>query len=420
MHPQSVGRAPATSPHPRPGTARRSVLIRWTGAFLAACLVAGPAARAAELRPGAPESYTVRPADTLWSISGRFLRDPWRWREVWRANTDVSDPDLIYPGDVLRLTMVDGQPRIGVDRGGETVVGYRGGMRVVRLGPKVRSSLLKGAIPTIPIAYIAPFLTQPYVAQSDQIKRASYVVGFPDEHLVAGVGDSVYVRRIDTVKPDRFQILRPGEALRDPKTNETLGYLATFVASAALERTGDPAKMKVLRMEREVGVGDRVIPASQDEPLRNFFPRPAPRGLRPEILAVLNGVTQVGQFDVVIINAGTRERVESGHVFEVFQGGTKETDLVRQGGGDWDSWKEETPLSTSFWYGDNQEIRRWRHDGAVPPTVDVRPNRSTYIRPFERSGLLMVFRVFERVSFAIVLEAKRAMHVHDRIAPPPI
>ncbi|WP_295444614.1 LysM domain-containing protein [uncultured Thiodictyon sp.] len=419
MRPQSVCPATAT----RTPTPHLATSLLWAGALLAACLLIGPAARAAELRPGAPETYTVRPGDTLWGISARFLRDPWHWREVWQANTDVSNPNLIYPGDVLRLTMVDGHPRIAVDRGGESVVGHRGGMRVVRLAPQVRTTSLKEAIPTIPIAYIGPFLTQPYVAESDQIKGAPYVVGFPDEHIVVGVGDAAYVRRIDKVKPDRFQILRPGEALRDPKTNEPLGYLATFVASVALERTGDPAKVRVLRMEREVAIGDRVIPASAEEPLRNFFPRPAPRGLRPEILSVLNGVTQVGQYDVVIINAGTRDRLEPGHVFEVFQGGTKQTDQVRQNGSDW-NWKEESPLSTEFWYGANQEIRGWRHDAPdsdapVPPTVDVRPRRSTYIQPFERSGLLMVFRAFERVSFAIILEANRPMHVHDRIAPPP-
>lgn len=424
MHRQSACPATTRRPHARPATSWLAVALLWAGALLAACLLPGLAVHAAELRPGAPESYTVRPSDTLWSIAGRFLREPWRWREVWQANTDVSNPNLIYPGDVLRLTMVDGQPRIRADRGGETVLGYRGGMRVVKLAPQVRAISLKEAIPTIPISYIGAFLTQPYVANSDQIKRAPYVVGFPDEHIVGGVGDAAYVRRIDTAKPDRFQVLRPGEALRDPKTNESLGFLATFVASVALERTGDPAKVRVLRMEREVAIGDRVIPASMDEPLKNFFPRPAPRGLRAEILAVLNGVTQVGQYDVVVINLGTRERLEPGQVFEVFQGGSKETDQVLQNGASAWNWKQESPLSTEFWYGANQEIRGWRHaapdsDAPVPPTVDVRPRRSTYIQPFERSGLLMVFRAFERVSFAIILEANRPMHIHDWIAPPP-
>jgi hypothetical protein len=240
---------------------------------------------------------------------------------------------------------------------------------------------------------------------------------------MAGVGDSVYVRRIDDTTHARYQILRPGDALRDPRTNESLGFLATFVATVALERTGDPAKVRVVESEREVAIGDRVIPAAMDEPLTNFFPRPAPAGTRAQILAVLNGVSQVGQFDVVVINAGTRERIEPGQILEVFQGGTKTTDQVRQGGFNWD-WREESPLSTTFWYGENQKIRRFRHDepdpnAPFPPTVDVRPLRSTFITPFERSGILMVFRTFERLSFGIILDASRAMHIRDRLAPPP-
>lgn len=400
---------------------RRSAAV--VVAALAAVLAWMPAVRAADLVPGAPQTYTVRPGDTVWSIAASYLREPWRWREVWRGG---GDGDLLYPGDVLRLTMVGGQPRVSKDgggAGGERELGRQGGMRVVKLSPRLRVSSLKAAIPTIPVAAIGPFLTQPYVAESDQIRGAPYVVGFADEHIVAGVGDTVYVRRIDSTVHERYQILRPGEALRDPRTNESLGFLATYVAAVALERTGDPAKVRIIESEIEVSIGDRVIPAAMDEPLTNFFPRPGPPGLRAQILAVLNGVTQVGQFDVVVINAGTREHIEPGQVFEVFQGGTKTPDQVRQGLFDWD-WREETPLSTSFWYGNNWKFRRFRHgepdpNAPFPPTVDVRPQRSTFIKPFERSGLLMVFRTFERLSFGIILDANRAMHIRDRLAPPP-
>ncbi|HYN79797.1 MAG TPA: LysM domain-containing protein [Lamprocystis sp. (in: g-proteobacteria)] len=395
------------------------------GVALAVTLLGGSArVSAVELLPDAPTSYTVNAGDTLWSIAGRFLRDPWRWRELWASNAGPGDPDLIYPGDVLRLSTVDGQPRLGVDRGGESAGGYRGGMRVVKLSPRVRVSALRDAVPTIPIASIGPFLTQPYVANSDQIKRAPYVVGFPDEHIVAGVGDAVYVRRIEDTVTDQFQVLRPGDALRDPQTNEILGYESVFVANVALERVGDPAKVRVLRAEREVAIGDRVIPAAQEETLSNFYPRPAPAGLRGQILSVLNGVTQVAHLDVVVINLGTRERLEPGHIFDIYQGGNKVLDQVRSGGANIWAWREESPLSGSFWFGNDWTTRSWRHappdDSApIPPTTDMRRQRGTYIHPFERSGVLMVFRTFERVSFAIVLDATRAMHINDQIAPPP-
>lgn len=391
--------------------------------LLVAALLLAPCLQAAELAPGAPESYVVRPGDTLWSIAGRFLRDPWRWREVWRSNTDLPNPDRIYPGDVIRLTMVNGQPRIGVDRGGEREVGSRGGMRVVKLSPRVRVSSLEAEIPTIPIASIAPFLTQPYVAESDDIRDAPYVVGFPDEHIVAGLGDSFYVRRIDDTTNQRFQVLRPGAAYRDPDTNEILGYEAAFVANADLERVGDPAKLQVVRVEKEISIGDRVIPAARDEPLSNFYPRPAPLGLRGRIIAVLNGVSQVGRYDIVVINRGTEDRVEVGAVFEVYRGGTKERDQVRQGGFD-TNWREQGPFSKELWLGSDTKIEGFLHDEPdantpLPPTVHISKPDATYIKPYERSGVLMVFRAFDRVSFALVLEANRTMRVQDRIGSPP-
>ncbi|MGE5153432.1 MAG: LysM peptidoglycan-binding domain-containing protein [Bdellovibrio bacteriovorus] len=383
--------------------------------LLAALTAFAPGALAATLKADAPDTYVVQPGDTLWSIAGRYLEDPWRWREVWRGSS-ASNPDLIFPGDVLRLSMRDGQPSIGVDGEGERETGGRGGIRVVKLSPRVRVTALQEAIPTIPIASIAPFLTQPVVAETDKVRRAPYVVGFPEERIVAGVGDSVYVRRIDDTRSQRFQILRPGDSLEDPETNETLGHLAVFVASAELERTGDPAKLRILRSERETAIGDRVIPAAIEEPLTNFYPRPAPTGMRGRIIAVLNGVSQIGQYDVVVLNKGTKDGVERGSVFEVFQGGGKERDQVLTGGSDF-NWRDESPLSTEFWYGANAKLFRWRSD-PFPPAVEVRYPRGTYVKPYERSGALMVFRTFDRVSFALVLDATRAMRTEDRIAAP--
>lgn len=434
MCPQSVCPAAAGHAHRGPGgplwgrAFLRFLLLSIT--LLTTLLGIAPTLPAVELLSGAPESYTVKSTDTLWSVASRFLRDPWRWREVWQTNTDPAHPPPLHPGDVLRLSRVDGQPRIRIERAGDRVGPRQDGMRVVRLSPRVRESMLKEVIPTIPIVKIGPFLTRSYVAAYDLLERAPYVVGFPDRHLVAGIGDQVYVRRIDSAEPGRFQVLRPGEALRSLKTNETLGYLATFVASVALERTGDPATLRVLSAEREVAIGDRVLPASPDESLRNFILRPAPAGVRAQILAVLNGVTQVGQFDVVIIDAGTRERVEPGHLFEVFQGGTQESDRIRKGDYDWNG-RGEPPRSvgsesvgSGSGLGEDVGSRSWgfgdSDDNApIPPTVQIRPQRPNFIQPFERSGLLMVFRTFEKVSFGIILNAQRAMHVLDRLAPPP-
>lgn len=373
--------------------------------------------QAVELAEDAPEVYEVRPGDTLWSIAGRFLRDPWLWPEVWEANDEVGDPNRIFPGERLRLTRVDGQPRVVRDTGGAA-----GGMRVVKLSPRVRVSALEAPVPMIPVASIAPFLSQPRVADSDDIKRVPYVVGFEDDRTIAGTSDSVFVRRITTNAVTQFQILRPGDALRDPETNRILGYEATFIGNATLERAGDPAILKVTSAEREVAIGDRVIPAALEAPLENFLPRPAPKGSRGQILSVMNGVSQIGQYDIVILNLGKRERIEPGHVFEIFHGGEQARDQVREGDTNW-NWRKESPLSGSFWIGNEWSFDGWLRNepdpnAPLPLHADFRRDRSTYIRPYQRAGVLMVFRTFDRVSFALVLNANKAMRVGDQIAPP--
>jgi hypothetical protein len=373
---------------------------------------------AVELAPDAPETYEVRPGDTLWDIAGLFLRDPWRWSEVWHPNDQIGDPSRIYPGERLRLMRVEGRPRVGRDS-----AGTRDGMRVVRLSPRVRVTALEAAVPAIPVASIAPFLTQPRIADSDAVSRAPYVVGFPDHRIVAGLGDPIWVRRIDTTAVTEFQILRPGHALRDPETNQILGYEAMLVAHAGLERVGDPAVLKITRTEREVAVGDRLTPAELEAPLENFLPRPAPAGTRGQILSVMDGVSQIGQFDVVILNRGRRERVQPGHVFEVYRGGGQERDRVRDGGVSW-NWRRESPLTGEFWLGSDRSVTGWRENepdpnAPFPPHVEIERDRATFITPFERAGLLMVFRTFDRVSFALVLSAQRSMSVGDQVAPPP-
>ncbi|EGV18385.1 LysM peptidoglycan-binding domain-containing protein [Thiocapsa marina] len=389
------------------------------GALIASIAIA-PAStvRAVELAEDAPEVYEVRPGDTLWSIAGRYLRDPWLWPEIWQANDDPGDPDLIYPGERLRLVHVEGRPRVVRD----TAPGASGDMRVVRLSPRVRVSALEAPVPMIPVASIAPFLTQPWVADSDAIKRAPYVVGFGEDRTIAGPSDDVFVRRIDTAAVGAFQILRPGDALRDPDTNRILGYEATFVANAMLERVGDPAILRVTRSEREVAIGDRVIPASLEAPLENFFPRAAPAGIRGQILSVMNGVSQIGQYDIVTINRGSDDRLQPGHVFEIFRGGEQVRDKVRAGDMNW-NWKSESPLTGSFWLGNEYSVKGWSESptdssAPIPLHADIGRDRGTYIRPMQRTGLLMVFRCFDHVSFALVLNADRAMSVGDRVVPP--
>ncbi|MGB5834321.1 MAG: LysM domain-containing protein [Thiohalocapsa sp.] len=381
-------------------------------ALLGTCL---PLAAEVDLAPNAPQTYVVQSGDTLWEISGRFLRDPWLWREVWQANPAVGNPNLIYPGDVLELVIEGGRPRIRSTRGGS------GGMRTVKLSPRVRVTELDRAIPTIPVNAIAPFLTRPVVTEARDIDNAPYVVGFPEGHIVAGTGDVIFVRSILSAESDLYEVLRPGQEYRDPDTNRVLGFEAAYVATARIERLGDPATLVVSRAQTEVGIGDRVRPAREEEPIRSFFPEPAPAGLRGKIIAVLNGVSQIGQYDVVVLNRGSRQRVAVGQVFEVYRGGDIRRDQVRSNRAGW-NWRNETPLDTSFWYGD-WELDGWnrdRPDSNAPLPLHRRAERKSdkYIVPASRSGVVMVFRVFQDVSFALVMYATQAMHIGETVSPP--
>jgi hypothetical protein len=386
------------------------------GVLLSTLLILGCGAAAAEdvaLNPSRPQTYVVRPGDTLWDIAGRFLTNPWDWRKVWHANPGVANPNLIFPGDTLRLVEGRGGARVHVERG----------KRVVKLSPRVRVEELEAPVPTIPLNVIAPFLSQPYVAQTDDIQRAPYVVGFPDDRSIVGMGDSFYARGIRDTGTDNFAVVRTGSPYTDPDTKEVLGYEAAFVANARVVRPGDPTKLVTTRSAKEVAEGDRLVPASTEEVLANFYPVPAPAGLTARIIAVLNGVTQIGQYNIVVLNRGSRNGIKEGQVFHVYSGGDEHFDRIRARDDEWDrDWPSESPLTQEFWYG------RARQDGWIegqpspnaplPLHADVRKRSGAYVTPFEESGTVMVFRVFDRVSFALVMRATRAMHVLDTLAAP--
>jgi hypothetical protein len=365
-----------------------------------------------ELNPSHPDTYRVQAGDTLWGIAGRFLKDPWRWTRIWDANRDVGNPNLIYPGDVLHLYYRDGQPRLG----------RQGGMRTVRLSPKVRVTPIEEPIPTIPLGSVLPFLTRPYVLDKAQIDQAPYIVAFPDEHIVAGVGDRAYVRSINDPVGESFDIVRPGNAYLDPDSGATLGYQALFVGEAILEHAGDPAKVKIGQMELAAGIGDRVLSSKKDLPQTNFYPQAAPRGVQGRIISVLGGVSQIGQYDVVVLNVGTGSGVRPGHVFDVFNGGERVRDIGKNDEfhKDWKNqhfWSQETwysPYHTDGWVPEGQP------SPGFPQHAKLRNGSGTVVLPYERAGTLMIFRAFERVSFGLVMSATRPIFLLDSVRPPPV
>ncbi len=346
-------------------------------------------------------------------LAGRFLRDTLAFarRLAGQSKRCKSQQDL--PGDPNSSTRA-AAPRIRSSRGG-------GGMRYGQTFTAGAGHGVGSRDTDHPGQCGRALLPGRCVTESREIDDAPYVVGFPDGRLLAGTGGTIFVRSILNAESDRYEVLRPGKEYRDPETNRVLGFEAAYVGTARIERLGDPATLTVTRSQRQVAIGDRVRPARDDEPIRSFFPRPAPAGLRGNIISVLNGVSQIGQYDVVVLSRGARKGVEVGHVFEVYRGGELRRDPVRNKRTAW-NWRNETPLDTSFWYGD-WELDGWNRDKPDPDAPLPLHRRAvrmddTYIVPDSRSGVVMVFRVFPEVSFALVMSATQAMHVGEIVAPP--
>jgi hypothetical protein len=382
------------------------------GSLLAAAALGATMAAAVELRADHPERYQVQSGDTLWGIAARYLDAPWRWREIWEDNPELANPNLIYPGDILSVRYHGGQPWVGVEPG----------MRMVRLKPRVRTEQLDTAIPTIPVSAVGPFLSRPVVADEEQINAAPYVVGFPDERAVAGRGDLVFVRSIFAAPGSRWEILRPGQEFRDYETGERLGFEAAYVGNAQLVQSGDPATLRIARAVIEASPGDRLRPAEDEEPLRAFVPHPVSPTITGHIISVLNGVSQIGQYDVVVLDRGREDQIQVGDVFGVYRGGHLAQDTVKSRSADW-NWRNDSPLQADFWLGD-WEVTGWRRDqpdenAPLPLHVETRRKSSDYVVPNWFVGTAMVFRVFPRVSFALIMSAKNALHVGDIVTAPP-
>ncbi|MES9828801.1 MAG: LysM peptidoglycan-binding domain-containing protein [Candidatus Thiodiazotropha sp.] len=320
------------------------------------------AAEHVALNPSHPERYTVVKGDTLWDISSMFLQDPWLWPEVWYVNPQIENPHLIYPGDEIVLTYRDGRPVLQLSRKNS-------------LSPKIRATPLDQAIPTIPIDAIAPFLTRPYVVDENELEKAPYIVHFLDDHIVGGAGISYYARSIMEERPIQYAVVRPEKPYKDPDTGEVLGYEALYVGTSELKRTGDPAKLLLTSSDMEAIIGDRLIKEQEDEPLIDFQPRVPESPIEGRIISVLNGVTQIGQYNVVVLNKGANVGLEAGHVLRILQGGEAIRDIVKGRG-------------------------------------------ETVTLPLEEAGHLMVFRTFEKVSFALVMDATKPLHVLDWVRTP--
>jgi hypothetical protein len=351
-----------------------------------------------ELAPNAPDSYTVKSGDTLWRISGLFLKSPWRWPELWGMNMDqVRNPHLIYPGQTLYLEKANGLARL---RMGQPPAGAEP-TETVRVSPRVRiSSLADLSIPTLPPHVIEPFLNEAIIVDEAVLDRAPRIVAGPDDRVLLTQGDRAYVRgRVGTPLVERdpraidtFRVFRNAVALKDPLTGTILGWEAKYLGNAELVRSESvqpvrtsngrvqdavvPATIDITRAKEEMRIGDRLLP----EPPRMFnsyVPRAPTLPVDGSIVSVYgDAVSLVGQSQVVSINRGTAEGVEPGHVLTILR------------------------------YG------RQLQDRSEPK------ERAAMKLPDERNGLMMVFRTFEHMSYALVLEITDTVQTGDRVVNP--
>jgi len=369
------------------------------------------------LNPNHPDRYVVKEGDTLWDISGRFLQEPWRWQEIWQANPQIKNPDLIYPGDELSLSFEAGKPVLRVRR-------RVGGRPTVKLSPKVRPVVLDTAVPTIPVDVIQPFLSRPKVVAEDELDKAPYIVSLGKEHLLGGAGTKIYVRGIEGSDATDYTVYRKGEAYRDPDTNEILGYEATYIGDAVMQRAGDPAILVLSKTAREALAGDRLVAVGDEDFQRNFVPRAPDESVTGKIISLIGGVNQIGQYQVVVLNRGVQHGLAPGHVLAVYQTGIQVKDRfakspeVRESLFKDEDVKIETdPEKQGGFPGFFQAM-----DDVVNAISDaLRSEDDSYkttTLPEERAGIVMIFRPFEKVSYALVMDATRAMHLLDTVKSP--
>jgi hypothetical protein len=345
-----------------------------------------------EIKSDAPDQYVVQRGDTLWGIAGKFLTEPWRWPEIWRLNKDqIRNPHLIYPGNVVRLDRATGT------------------LSIVRLEPRVRvEPLAAEAIPTIPLKVIEPFLARPLVIERGGLDAAPQIVATQEGRFNIGAGARAYVDGVANTKETLWQVYRPGNALVDPDTKDTLGVEAIYLGTARLTRRGEPSTVQIVSAVQEISEGDRLVVAPQPQ-LFSFAPRPPAKPVRARVMSIYDGRNdarfdyyrnlptvgmtsgqeqqilyggETGNLSVVSINKGAKDGLEPGHVLALY----RSTTIIR--------------------------------DRSIGPYYMGEVRTPPFPLPEERYGLMMVFRTFENLSYALTLNVERQVAPGDVVTQP--
>ncbi len=335
--------------------------------ILAVTAVCASAADPLQLVDNPPDRHIVVKGDTLWDISGKFLKQPWRWPEIWQMNRDqIKNPHLIYPGDVVLLDMSSGSPRLRL--------GKKVGASTGKLQPTVYSKPIQQVVPSIPPNAIEPFISQPLVIEDGELNTGVKIVAMQEDRMLVGTGDSFYASGIPDAAVEKWHVFRKGKPLKDPATGKILAYEAFFLGNARLVKPGEPALLRVSLAKEEIARGDRLIPAPEPE-IISYVPHRPEQDVSARVLGIYGGLREGGANSVVALNVGKNDGMEIGHVVALYR---KRVSLDVDDSGR----RTETPV------------------------------------PDERYGLAFVFRVFNGVSYALVVESSKAVIVGDTARNP--
>lgn len=333
------------------------------------------------LRANYPDSYIVQEEDTLWDIAGQFLQDPDRWPEIWQPDPYLDDSDLLFPGDEVSINFVGGSPRVMVKRGDRPVE---------RLTPEMRAETLNSAIPAIPLEAIENSFTQNRIVDLSLFEAAPYIVQNLGDNLAIGTGDEVYARGEWSAATTSFEVYRPGREYYDESGDEMLGLELEYLGFASIVGAPDSdiRRLLVNNSSKEIRVGDRLLTREQSRIGDTLFPREPIDRVEGRIISLQNGEAMASQLDTVVVNLGARDQLEVGDVLAV---------------------REED-------YQIVDEVARQRL--SFRDRISAILNGERLALPGNDTGTLLVYRVFEQFSYALILSSLQPIELENRVTSP--
>ena len=387
------------------------------------CLSAPAWSDTLEIQENAPDKYVVVKGDTLWDISGKFLKKPWRWPEIWQLNKEsIKDPHWIYPGDIIVLDRSGAEPRLRLLKGDAH------GLETVKLSPNVREEVIEsGAIQTIPVSAIYAFLSQPRVVSAGAMDDAPFILGSNEERVIFAKGDEAYATG-GPAGVTRWNILRPGKALKDPETGEVLGYEVEYVGDARTLSPGAPQKIRITRSAQEALAKDKLV-AAADSDTFEYMPRAPETAVEGRIISAYGGVSDTGRHQTVVLNRGSNHGLAPGHVLAIYHIGS--TVKLSQDEQDKMTWlasrNSGVPEGGAWLYSDVRCLKdsdsKLTYDQAAELKAVTRvgcldQDEDNVKLPDARSGLVMVYRVFDKVSYALVMQSDGPVFLLDTVKNP--